>query len=170
MSALTFIFRPWDHRRRRLGARYATADGFRATYPEITRAAKRQPFPGLARVIEGTGRHDKSRVTIRPLDVKDRADDRAFFADGTSTTGRHFGTTVATSAAGVKGALRRIRDLERAEIEALDVEIASKVAALNALRARRAEAVDNAWKRAHVVTLADVKATARNERGDGIPV
>ena len=110
--------------------------------PEINRPAKHQPFPKLARVVEGTGRFNRSVVSV---------------GAERSSGGFEWYASVPATAAGIKSAVRRIRPQERERIAEVDTQIAEVKEHLRQLRTRRNSYLDDAWRHGHVVTLGEVE-------------
>ncbi len=107
---------------------------YTATRIEINRP-KGKPVGGLFQMVEGTGKFVPGRLRVTLHETSESA-------------------YIEDSAAGVKTRLRRLREQERAELQAIDEEF-------ERLHERRKVALAKAWARGNVVTLAEVKARLR---------
>lgn len=94
-----------------------------------------------------TGRHDRRKVRVSV------PDNRVGYIQ-----------TVATTADGVKTAIRRLREPEANILADIDLEIAELTERLRHARERRGAALLAAWQKAHVVRLNEVQAAI----GDGL--
>lgn len=124
-------------------ARYAIAETFRAKHPDILRPAKRQPYPDFARLVESTGRQDHGKIELRVTGA-----DVSF----------PVGATVPRTAAGVKTALRRVREQETAIVEAAEARVAAAQRELQEAKQALAAAKAEAFQKGHVVRLQEVEA------------
>lgn len=128
---------------------FQTGEDVRATWPAIRKEVGRN---GVFVTTEATGRYDRSKLRLMVLD-EERC--RNKYGNKTSVTRR----VVANTAAGVKSVLRRIRPEELERIEAKDTEIAEAKETLKRLQYERADIVQEAWTKAHVVRLNELEPT-----------
>lgn len=119
---------------------YADAGSFDAHYVE-KKENSGPPTMGI-QFVRGTGKFDKSRITIHSRDVSSRC------------------WTFPATAEGVKSSIRKIRDQEQAQIDAIDARIADLQSQIAKLRKDRRAALATAWQKGNVVTLAEIKAKA----------
>lgn len=87
--------------------------------------------------VKGSGRYDKNRISIR---VHGYGTDFSMLATRDD----------------VHGKLRRIRPEEAQYLDALDNEIAAAEALIRSLKRRRGYLLQDAWKKAHVVTVKEL--------------
>lgn len=137
---------------------FKTRDGIlQAGKLRVTRIEKRRyrpvsgVIPGIGQVLtsDPTGRYETDKLRVAPQDNR--------YADGRGC-GTHWNAHVPRSAAGVKAVVRRIRPEEAAAIAACDARIARLEEDLRKSREIRAEAVQVAWGKAHVVRLAEIES------------
>jgi hypothetical protein len=131
---------------------YKTPDGvvqrdkLHVTYVEHQRT---KADLGFATLVEGTGRFDRSRLRVYAVT---------------------HGLTVPATAAGLKTAVRRLREQEAARLEQIDAQLAALSQQANDLRRERKAVLHDAFQKGHVVRLqeaterADASARAAAER------
>lgn len=93
---------------------------------------KAGPDLGMFQTRVGTGKFNRSKITIHV---------------------QGYGCTTSATAEGIKKVIRRLRPQERERIETIDAEI-------HRLQRERQTIVKEAWVKAHVVTVSEVKAIA----------
>lgn len=117
-------------------------DDLQVQYREVRRAIRDL---GIGTLVEHAG-WDKSHLRLGAR--------RATEAGGRKISSGH-GVIVASTAAGVKTALRRLRPEDQAELDGIDAEIVRLRGLIADCRRQREAAVARAWTKAHVVRLAD---------------
>lgn len=127
-------------------ARFVTAPDFVAYESEIN-VPTGKTIAGFTEV-RGTGRMDKTIVSIRS------AGEPSLSGHGTK---REWRQTIRRTAPDVKKNVRKVRPEEEALLAQHDLVIAELEEALKTARIARAEAVADAWERAHVVRLQEVE-------------
>lgn len=127
-------------------ARFVTAPDFVAYESEIN-VPTGNTIAGF-REVRGTGKMDKTVVSIRSTG------EPSVSGHGTK---REWRQTIRRTAADVKKSVRKVRPEEEAILAQHDLAIAELEEALKTARLARAEAVADAWDRAHVVRLQEVE-------------
>lgn len=118
--------------------------------PERTKVARSTRIPGLGSIDTHVGTGQYERTTLR-LSAGD-----AEFRPGHRTS--NFYRLIPRTAAGVKEVLRRLRDQEAAELDAIDADIAAALERVRVLAEQRREVLARAWQRGNVVRLSEVEA------------
>lgn len=133
---------------------YVVAEEIAVMFPVIFKKAGRQSTIGGIPInrMESTGRRDRKR-----LDILVR---KGTTARGIESSRSRDRTQAAATAAGVKQVIRQLRPQEAEMIDAADAEIAELEEQLRFARDNRAEIVRNAWGKAHVVRLAEMRERA----------
>lgn len=139
---------------------YVVAEEIAVMFPVIYRKSGRQSTIGGIPINrqESTGRRDRKR-----LDIVVR---KGTTARGIESSRSRDRAQAAATAAGVKQVIRQLRPQEAAMIDEADKEIAELEEQLAFARDNRAEIVRNAWGKAHVVRLADMRERAENHEAE----